>query len=144
TSLEAIFLTSKDIRGQLPDDTKRFEGIDQDFKELMKEMSFQPAVIVACVKQDGREDLLTNMHKDLEKCERALNEYLDMKKNVFPRFFFVSNAALLDILSNGNNPPKIQARGPSGYGPHLGSVFDGIGSLEFPKPDQSEAEGDLE
>lgn len=25
TSLEAIFLTSKDIRAQLPDDTRRFE-----------------------------------------------------------------------------------------------------------------------
>lgn len=35
-SLEAIFLASADIRAQLPDDTKRFEGIDQAFKELMK------------------------------------------------------------------------------------------------------------
>lgn len=26
------------------------------------------------------------MHRELEKCERALNEYLDMKKNVFPRY----------------------------------------------------------
>ena len=34
-------------------------------------------------------------------------EYLDMKKKIFPRFYFVSNVALLDILSNGNNPPKI-------------------------------------
>lgn len=41
----------------------------------------------------------------------------------------MSNAALLDILSNGNDPPKIQ--------PHLGSVFDGIGSLEFSGPDES-------
>lgn len=69
------------------------------------------------------------MHHELEKCERALTEYLDMKKNVFPRFYFVSNAALLDILSNGNDPPKIQ--------PHLGSVFDGIGSLEYSALDES-------
>lgn len=41
----------------------------------------------------------------------------------------MSNAALLDILSNGNDPPKIQ--------PHLGSVFDGIGSLEFSALDES-------
>lgn len=26
------------------------------------------------------------MHRELEKCERALTEYLDMKKNVFPRY----------------------------------------------------------
>jgi dynein heavy chain, axonemal len=63
------------------------------------------------------------MHKELEKCEKALNEYLEVKKGIFPRFYFVSNAALLDILSNGNNPAKIMA--------HIGSVFDGIGNLEL-------------
>merc|ERR1711871_643433 len=35
-SLESIFMASADIRSQLPDDTKRFEGIDSEFKELMK------------------------------------------------------------------------------------------------------------
>ena len=34
-------------------------------------------------------------------------EYLDTKKKIFPRFYFVSNVALLDILSNGNNPPRV-------------------------------------
>ena len=63
------------------------------------------------------------MHRELEKCEKALNEYLEIKKGIFPRFYFVSNAALLDILSNGNNPPKIM--------PHIGSVFDGIGDLDL-------------
>eukprot|EP00752_Nemacystus_decipiens_P011484 g10196.t1 len=128
TSLEAIFLTSKDIRSQLPDDTRRFEGIDLEFKDLMKSASYCPNVVVFC-SEDGRAEGLINMHRELEKCERALTEYLDMKKNVFPRFYFVSNAALLDILSNGNDPPKIQ--------PHLGSVFDGIGALEFSASDES-------
>jgi dynein heavy chain len=36
-ALESIFLASADIRSQLPDDTKRFEGIDSEFKELMKD-----------------------------------------------------------------------------------------------------------
>ena len=35
-ALETIFLGSADIRAQLPEDTKRFEGIDSEFKELMK------------------------------------------------------------------------------------------------------------
>ena len=30
--LEAIFIGSEDIRSQLPEDSKRFEGIDIDFK----------------------------------------------------------------------------------------------------------------
>lgn len=30
--LESIFIGSEDIRSQLPDDSKRFDGIDEDFK----------------------------------------------------------------------------------------------------------------
>lgn len=36
--------------------------------------------------KEGIGEGLGNMHRELEKCERALNEYLDMKKNVFPRY----------------------------------------------------------
>ena len=121
-SLESIFLGSADIRAQLPDDTKRFEAVDAEFKEQMRDIQSKPGV-VECCRSDGREIALVNMHKELEKCEKALNEYLEVKKGYFPRFYFVSNAALLDILSNGNNPPKIM--------PHVGSVFDGIGDLEL-------------
>lgn len=54
-----------------------------------------------CVEeQDGRGEALVNMHRELEKCERALNEYLDMKKNVFPRFVSVSRTPSSHIRRN--------------------------------------------
>ena len=133
TSLEAIFLASQDIRAQLPDDTKRFESVDNEFKELMKDAQARPGV-VECCSTEGREQSMTSMSKQLEACQKALNEYLDTKKNIFPRFYFVSNTALLDILSNGNNPPKIM--------PHLGSIYDGIGSLTFVEPEIEEDDDD--
>ena len=43
----------------------------------------------------------------LVKLTNPSAEYLDTKKKIFPRFYFVSNVALLDILSNGNNPPRV-------------------------------------
>jgi dynein heavy chain len=121
-SLESIFLGSADIRSQLPDDTKRFEIMDSEFKSVMKDLQGVPGVVQCCT-TDGREPVLRSMTRELEKCERALNEYLEVKKTIFPRFYFVSNAALLDILSNGNNPPVIML--------HIGSVFDGIGDMEL-------------
>ena len=53
-SLESIFLASADIRSQLPDDTKRFEGIDAEFKELMKEAITEPNVVAACARRRAR------------------------------------------------------------------------------------------
>lgn len=47
-------------------------------------------------------------------CHR--NDYLEQKKKSFPRFYFVANGALLDILSNGNKPLK--APGTSRAGTH--------------------------
>jgi dynein heavy chain len=37
-SLETIFLGSADIRVQLPEDSKRFDSIDEDFRALMIEV----------------------------------------------------------------------------------------------------------
>ena len=135
SSLEAIFLASHDIRAQLPDDTKRFEGIDLEFKELMRDIAARKGV-VACCSAEGREISLNTMNKELEICQKALSEYLDMKKNIFPRFFFVSNMALLDILSNSNNPTKIM--------PHIGAVFDGIDHLVFVETAKVEEEDEVE
>lgn len=38
THLESIFMSSEDIRKQLPVDSDRFDRIDHDFKILMDEM----------------------------------------------------------------------------------------------------------
>lgn len=38
THLESIFMSSEDIRKQLPVDSDRFDRIDHDFKILMEEM----------------------------------------------------------------------------------------------------------
>lgn len=44
----------------------------------------------------------------LQVCEKALADYMESKRRAFPRFYFVSTADLLDILSNGNNPLKVR------------------------------------
>lgn len=50
---------------------------------------------------------LETLQGQLTLCEKALAEYLETKRLAFPRFYFVSSADLLDILSNGNNPSVV-------------------------------------
>lgn len=123
-SLEPIFLGSEDIRSQLPEDTKRFNDIDSDFKQLMKDTTVdaEPKVVDVC-SVSGRLDLLCGMREKLELCQKSLNEYLDVKKNIFPRFYFVSSVALLDMLANGTNPSKITR--------YLGDCYDALADLRF-------------
>ena len=59
----------------------------------------------------------------LEKCEKSLAQYLELKRRAFPRFYFVSSADLLDILSKGRDPQAITR--------HINKIFENIATLEY-------------
>ncbi|XP_060520898.1 dynein beta chain, ciliary-like [Cylas formicarius] len=120
--LESIFIGSEDIRLQLPEDSKRFDRIDREFKDILSEM-LKTLNIVKATNKHGLYEKLESLLKELTLCEKALNDYLETKRLAFPRFYFVSSADLLDILSNGNQPDLIQR--------HLTKLFDSLARLVF-------------
>ncbi|KAK4884537.1 hypothetical protein RN001_000808 [Aquatica leii] len=120
--LESIFIGSEDIRSQLPEDSKRFDRLDREFKEILNELIKVPNIIKSTNKP-GLTIRLDRLLYELILCEKALNDYLETKRLAFPRFYFVSSADLLDILSTGNQPPLV-AR-------HLTKLFDSLAKLKF-------------
>ena len=72
----------------------------------MKDAEKTPNVVKACNKP-GLYDELEDIQKRLSVCEKALAEYLETKRLAFPRFYFISSADLLDILSKGNQPVQV-------------------------------------
>ena len=120
--LESIFMSSEDIRKQLPVDAERFDRIDRQFKGMTHEMAKTPNVVEATNK-DGLVSTLDILQKELVLCEKALAEYLETKRLAFPRFYFVSSSDLLDILSNGNQPEVVAK--------HLIKLFDSMARLKF-------------
>eukprot|EP00955_Chlamydomonas_euryale_P098700 365162-Chlamydomonas_euryale.AAC.24 len=128
-ALESIFVGSADIRVQLPEDSKRFDGINADFQDLMRGAPDITNVVEAC-NLDGRQERLENLLSLLELCEKALQDYLETKRISFPRFYFVAPADLLDILSKGSNPQLILR--------HLPKCFDNVHNLTFQKDDLGE------
>ncbi|KAJ8318719.1 LOW QUALITY PROTEIN: hypothetical protein KUTeg_003810 [Tegillarca granosa] len=127
--LESIFIGSEDIRNQLPEDSKRFDGIDSDFKELVKEVE-KTTNVVDATSAPNLYERLESLQDNLTLCEKALAEYLETKRLAFPRFYFVSSADLLDILSNGNNPSVVSR--------HLTKLFDSMAKLKFTQTDKGE------
>lgn len=107
--LESIFAGSgtDDIRQQLPEDSNRFDETNASFKELLSQLLLKPNVISVATRPNVLDDL-HRIDAQLQLCEKALAQYLESKRVDFPRFYFVSTADLLDILSNGNSPQLIQ------------------------------------
>ncbi|EFN63906.1 Dynein beta chain, ciliary [Camponotus floridanus] len=120
--LESIFIGSEDIRSQLPEESKRFEKIDKDFKDLLKEM-LTNLNVVKSMNRPKLLDRLEELERQLNICEKALSDYLETKKLIYPRFYFISSADLLDILSNGNNPEMVCK--------HLSKLYDSLAKLQW-------------
>jgi hypothetical protein len=85
---------------------QRFAGIDVDVKEVLAHVFRVKNAVGACEKE-GMYKKLERMQSELEMCEKSLANYLEQKRRIFPRFYFVSTSDLLDILSNGNDPVKV-------------------------------------
>ncbi|XP_045053259.2 dynein axonemal heavy chain 11 isoform X2 [Desmodus rotundus] len=120
--LESIFVCSEDIRIQLVKDARRFDGVDAEFKELMFKTAQLRNVLEATCRPNLC-DRLKDLQYRLSLCEKALTEYLETKRVAFPRFYFISSADLLDILSKGAQPKQVTR--------HLAKLFDSIADLQF-------------
>ena len=119
--LEPIF-SSDDINRQLPVEAKRYQNMERTWRMLMKGAKADTKVISICNNVRTLESL-RECNRLLEQVQKGLSEYLETKRMSFPRFFFLSDDELLEILSQTKDPTAVQ--------PHLRKCFENIYKITF-------------
>uniref|UniRef100_A0A671UXN0 Cytoplasmic dynein 2 heavy chain 1 n=1 Tax=Sparus aurata TaxID=8175 RepID=A0A671UXN0_SPAAU len=109
-------------RGALPREEARFKRVDEDFRSIMSDIQRDNRVVSLSSRAGIRNSLVTILDQ-LQRCQKSLNEFLEEKRSAFPRFYFIGDDDLLEILGQATNPTVIQS--------HLKKLFAGIHSVVF-------------
>ena len=118
--LEGVFTGNADIKHLLPLESGRFVNINNEFFAVMKKVYKSPFVLdVLAI--DGVQKSLERLADLLNKIQKALGEYLERERISFPRFYFVGDEDLLEIIGNSNDIFRVAK--------HFKKMFAGLSGL---------------
>ena len=145
--LYPIFMAD-DIQKQIPAEARRFESVDATWRKTMEQAATIRLVLRVCASGLLLERL-KEANRHLGRAMRGLEIYLDRKRQIFPRFYFLSDDELVSVRSTTTTttspltathppslPPLLQVLSssspdPLAVQPHLPKFFEGINRLVF-------------
>lgn len=114
--------SSKDIVTQMPEEGLLFREVNDTYKRFMDQVVKEPLVFETAGAV-GVHEMMVHCLELLEEINDGVTAYLERKRLFFPRFFFLSNDEMLEILSETKDPLRVQ--------PHLKKCFEAIDKLAF-------------
>lgn len=118
--LEGVFTGNADIKHLLPVESSRFQNINSEFFAVLKKVYKSPFVLDV-LNINGVQKSLERLAELLNKIQKALGEYLERERISFPRFYFVGDEDLLEIIGNSNDTLRIAK--------HFRKMFAGLSGL---------------
>jgi len=91
----------------MPVEGRQFAACDKYWRGLMETVAVRPEMLLV-VDIEGLQPRLTETNATLAAIEKKLTDYLDTKKMACPRFWFLSNDELLEILRETKDPVNVQ------------------------------------
>lgn len=118
--LEGVFSGNVDIKHLLPIESGRFQNINSEFLAVMKKANKTPYVLDVLNIPNAQKSL-ERLAEMLNKIQKALGEYLEKERVSFPRFYFVGDEDLLEMIGNSNDTLRIAK--------HFKKMFAGVCGL---------------
>lgn len=120
--LEPIF-RSPDISRQLPNEAKDFDRQNKTYKQFMKEANDDRKCSTFISATSEHLATFRTGNLIMDGIQKKMNQYLDTKRKAFPRFYFLSNENLIEILADTKDPTKVNK--------HMNKCFEAIEDVVF-------------
>lgn len=105
--LESIFKGQADIAKQLPNEESIFRKNHKHFKEEMERIAKEKNCKRALTEKKNFLQDLYELNESFEKIQKLLKQFLESKRAQFPRFYFLSDEDLLEIIGQSKDPKPI-------------------------------------
>ena len=118
--LEKIFVGSPcDIDEKLPRESDFFLELNKKYKGIISDFHIKECLASMC---DGNFiKKIRELTLQMEGIQKSLDLYLDNKRRMFPRFYFLSDDDLLDLIGVSSEPDLVNK--------HVAKCFEGVASL---------------
>jgi dynein heavy chain, axonemal len=110
-----------DLKKQLQEEVSKYDFVEKQWRGVMDQLKFSPLVSEICILPKIKETFVKSL-QTLEDVNKSLNAYLNTKRDVFPRFYFVSNEELIMMLAQCGDPKIIAIN-------YIQQVFEGMKKL---------------
>uniref|UniRef100_A0A6P7FU93 Cytoplasmic dynein 2 heavy chain 1 n=1 Tax=Diabrotica virgifera virgifera TaxID=50390 RepID=A0A6P7FU93_DIAVI len=108
--------------GTLAQEKTRFDRIDRDFRHILLFIEKDLRVAALC-RYPNLRSLLESTLDQLSRCQNSLDNFLKEKRGKFPRFLFLSDDDLLEVVGQSSKEQVLQT--------HLKKIFVGVNNVKL-------------
>ncbi len=122
TQLQQIFAYG-DLKKQLSEEYPKYQNVEKQWRQTMEQVKGAPQ-LSEVVQMTKIKESFMKWSSILEDVNQSLNAYLNTKRDIFPRFYFVSNEELTLMLARSGDPDIIATQ-------FIQQIFEGMKKLNY-------------
>ncbi|ODV77051.1 uncharacterized protein CANTADRAFT_86169 [Suhomyces tanzawaensis NRRL Y-17324] len=119
---------NNDIKNLLPIESARFTNITYEFLNTLKRI-YKFNLVIESLLVGDIQVIMDKLSESLTKVRKSLTDYLEKQRELCPRFYFVGNEDLLEIIGGSMDVERINR--------HFKKMFSGVSKVDYQKESSS-------
>ncbi|AMD19130.1 HBR229Cp [Eremothecium sinecaudum] len=118
--LYGILAKKTEMKTLLPVESSKFSSLTSEYQTLLIKL-YDAENVIEILHVQAILPTLKRMVESLTKIRKSLNDFLEAQRKLFPRFYFLGNEDLLQIIGAGDNFSEFSS--------HLSKLFSSVSSF---------------